>query len=142
MLERRLISENELEAGRSLGPPSPDIEPLAVDHVAERMARGAPTSCQRDGTPRFAVGDRVRTREWNPPTHTRIPRYCRGKTGVIARFHGAHAYPDSRARGLGDDPQWLYTLRFDAAELWGSDTTASSICVDLWEPYLEAVAGE
>jgi nitrile hydratase len=29
-------------------------------------------------------------------------------------------------------------VRFDAVELWGKDTTASSVCADCWEPYLEA----
>jgi nitrile hydratase len=75
----------------------------------------------------------------NPPTHTRLPRYCRGKRGAIVRLHGAHVFPDVNGRGLGEAPQWLYTVRFDATELWGSDTTANAVFVDCWEPYLEAV---
>lgn len=51
--------------------------------------------------------------------------------------HGAHVYPDKSGIGRGEDPQWLYTVRFDAHELWGSDTTASAVHVDCWEPYLE-----
>ena len=78
------------------------------------------------GTPaRFAPGDAVRTRNVHPPSHTRLPRYCRGKPGTIVAVHGAHVYPDANARGEGETPQWLYTVRFAARELWGPDTTAA-----------------
>ena len=85
------------------------------------------------------MGNRVRTRGMNPWGHTRLPRYCRGRIGTIVLVHGAHVFPDTHAAGLGEQPQWLYTVRFDAKELWGPDTTASSVCADCWEPYLEAV---
>jgi nitrile hydratase len=29
-------------------------------------------------------------------------------------------------------------VRFEAADLWGADTTASAVYVDCFEPYLEA----
>jgi nitrile hydratase subunit beta len=53
--------------------------------------------------------------------------------------HGTHVFPDSNAHGLGEDPQWLYTVRFSALDLWGKDT-ADSVSIDLWEPYLEKLA--
>jgi hypothetical protein len=81
----------------------------------------------------------VRTRIMNPTTHTRLPRYCRGKRGTITHLHGAHVFPDANVRGQGEAPQWLYTVRFEASELWGADTTATAVHVDCWEPYLEAV---
>ena len=52
-------------------------------------------------------------------------------------MHGAHVFPDASAAGAGDQPQWLYTVRFAATELWGSDTTAASVCADCWESYLD-----
>jgi nitrile hydratase len=85
----------------------------------------------------FAVGDRVRARNIHPTGHTRLPRYARGKTGEIAAVHGAHVFPDSSAHGRGDDPQWLYTVRFSACELWGKDSR-DLVHIDLWEPYLES----
>jgi nitrile hydratase len=88
--------------------------------------------------PRFAQGDRVRTRNLNPPTHTRLPRYCRDKPGTIVAVRGAHVFPDSNARGQGEDPRWLYGVRFEARDLWGGDVRAAAVYVDLWEPYLEA----
>ncbi len=80
----------------------------------------------------------VRTVNFNPPAHTRLPRYCRGKPGTIVAIHGAHVYPDANARGDGESPHWLYTVRFAARELWGPDTSATTVHVDCFEPYLEA----
>ncbi len=87
---------------------------------------------------RFAIGANVRTRNINPAGHTRLPRYLRGRAGVIVSVHGAHVFPDTNAHCRGENPQWLYTLRFTAAEVWGSDST-DKIHADLWEPYLEPV---
>jgi nitrile hydratase len=87
---------------------------------------------------RFAVGDRVVTRNMHPAGHTRLPRYARDKEGVIELLHGAHAFPDTRAHGQGDDPQWLYTVRFSAWELWGEEADPTvSVSIDAWESYLE-----
>jgi nitrile hydratase subunit beta len=88
--------------------------------------------------PEFAEGDRVRARNLNPPGHTRLPRYVRGRQGVIVAQRGAHVFPDSHAHGRGEDPRPLYTVRFTARELWGEAANPrDSICLDLWEPYLE-----
>ena len=76
----------------------------------------------------------------HPSGHTRLPRYVRGRSGLIEAVRGAHVFPDTHAAGLGEQPQWLYTVRFQASELWGSDTTAAAVCVDCWEPYLESDA--
>ena len=69
---------------------------------------------------RFKPGDRVRTKNIHPPTHTRLPRYVRGHVGVIERVHGCHVFPDTVALDQGEDPQWLYTVVFDGRELWGA----------------------
>ena len=72
-------------------------------------------------------------------THTRLPRYARGHVGVIERDHGCHVFPDSAATDSGENPQWLYTVVFDAAELWGADADPTlKISIDAFEPYLEA----
>ena len=87
----------------------------------------------------FAIGDKVRARTVNPQGHTRLPRYARGKSGEIVAVHGIHVFPDANGSGQGEDPQWLYTVRFGSAELWGKDTK-DAVCIDLWEPYLEAAS--
>ena len=83
---------------------------------------------------RFGVGDRVRMKTIDPPTDIRLPHYVRGHAGVIERLHGTHVFPDSNAIGRGEDPQWLYTVKFDGRELWGKDGDANvTISVDAWD---------
>lgn len=138
MLERGLVTADELAAARAQQPAAPLPRVLSADAVAAALARGSPAERPPAAPARFAAGDRVRTRLLNPATHTRLPRYVRGRCGTIQSVHGAHVFPDTHALGQGEQPQWLYTVRFDARELWGDDTTASSVCVDCWESYLEA----
>jgi nitrile hydratase len=137
MLDRGLITREELAEGRMHEPPVRIPNVLTADKVAVALARGSPTERLLAGTARFRVGDAVRTKVLHTPAHTRLPRYCRDKRGTVTVTHGAHVFPDSNARGQGE-PQWLYTVRFEGSELWGSDTSAAAVHVDCWEPYLEA----
>ena len=74
----------------------------------------------------------------HPLGHTRLPRYARGKIGTVESVHGVHVFPDSNAHGRGEAPQWLYTVVFDAAEIWGRDgDPAQTLSIDAWESYLE-----
>ena len=111
---------------------------LDAGHVAKVLKTGGPTLREAGSAPTFAPGDRVRAVNIHPLGHTRLPRYCRGRTGVIDRLWGAHVYPDSHAAAGGEDPRPLYSVRFAAQELWGpSAAAADSVMIDLWEPYLE-----
>jgi nitrile hydratase len=109
---------------------------LRAEDVPATLARGGPASRDTTTASRFAVGDRVRTRNTHPHTHTRLPRYARDKTGTVELVHGTHVFPDSNAQFKGEDPQWLYTVRFTARELWGRDDN-DSVSIDAFEPYLE-----
>lgn len=138
LLERGLISEGELPAGHALGPGQRLPRRPTADEVPGMLARGTPYSREPPRAARFKPADRVRTRVMNPPGHTRLPRYLCGRTGWIERVHGAHVFPDSNAHGRGEDPQWLYTVGFDAAEVWGAEGCAGDeLRADLWEPYLD-----
>jgi nitrile hydratase len=139
MAERGLVAPDEIEAGKSLHPPKPVARILEGGKVATALARGGPTQRDAVAPQRFQVGQRVRARNINPTGHTRLPRYVRGRVGTITHVHGAHVLPDSNASGLGESPEWLYTVRFQARELWGeaADPTVST-SVDAWESYLEA----
>ena len=67
-----------------------------------------------------------------------LPRYVRGHIGTVALVHGCHVFPDSQAHWRGEDPQWLYTVRFAARELWGADADPTvAVSVDAFEPYLD-----
>jgi nitrile hydratase beta subunit len=135
LIERGLVTREELSDGR-MRAPAKTIATLAADNVIPTLKRGVLSSREIAAPARFKVGDGVRTKNMNPPTHTRLPRYCRDKPGTIAIVHGAHVYPDASALGRGDDAHWLYTVRFEARDLWGCDTTASAVYADVWEPYL------
>jgi nitrile hydratase beta subunit len=136
---RGLVAADEIAAAQALHPPKPVRRTLAAADVATTLGRGGPTVRQATTPARFKVGDRVRARQINPPTHTRLPRYVRGHIGTIERVHGCHVFPDSHAEGLGENPQWLYAVRFEARELWGPDADASAkVSVDAFEPYLDA----
>jgi nitrile hydratase len=116
----------------------PPARVLAASDVAATLARGSSAERPAPREARFAVGDRVRTRNTHPRGHTRLPRYARGRLGTVELIHGCHVFPDRNAHFEGEDPQWLYTVRFSARELWGTDA-AQSISIDAFEPYLEAV---
>ncbi|NWG23916.1 MAG: nitrile hydratase subunit beta [Pseudorhodoplanes sp.] len=138
MLQRGLISQEEIEQGHARGAAKPVARILSAADVEKVLYRGGPTARDTDTPAKFSAGDRVRMKNINPPTHTRLPRYVRGHVGTIDLVHGAHVFADSHARGEGENPQWLYTVRFDARELWGADADPTvSVSVDAWEPYLE-----
>ena len=139
MAERDLVTPQEIAAGHPLALPRPDLPVLRHDEVAAALKRG--TSAERPVTTpaRFQVGDKVRAKLIDPPTHTRLPRYVRGRLGTIDLVHGCHVFPDTHAMGGGEQPQWLYTVVFDGRELWGDSAAPNtSVSVDAWDSYLEA----
>jgi nitrile hydratase len=138
--ERDLVSDDEIVVGHALNAPTPVKRILTPDDVLNVLHRGGPTERETGTTPAFKPGDKVRAKNINPQTHTRLPRYVRGHAGTIERVIGCHVFPDSNATGAGENPQWLYTVRFEAGELWGeaADPTVK-VSVDAWEPYLEKI---
>jgi len=140
MIERGLVTREEIEAGKVLLPPKPGVTPIAPTEVTPAIRRGGPTEREAKRPAMFAVGETVRMKDIHPVTHTRLPQYVRGRLGTIELNHGCHVFPDTNALGKGEDPQWLYTVRFDGPELWGKDADPTlSVSVDAWESYLERV---
>ncbi len=158
LLEKGVVSSAELEAAvsrarepetRSDGDtPSDSAQTSNVDASAGLHRRDQAASPQPSGIalrydrnykPRFTIGDKVVARNMNPEGHTRVPRYARGKHGVIRHDWGVFVFPDTHAHGQGANPQHCYSVEFDARELWGPDhSVRERIYVDLWEDYLEA----
>jgi nitrile hydratase subunit beta len=140
LLDRDLVGADELAAGRALRPGKPLPRKLTAAELPKALTRGSyerPASAPA----RFRVGDRVRTRNMHPTTHTRLPRYARGRIGSIECVRGCHVFPDAAAIGKGEDPQWLYTVRFDGRELWGENADPTiTVSIEAWEPYLEPPA--
>lgn len=138
VLEAGLVTEDELATGRVLSPAKPVARVLKPEQVLPSLAAGTPSERPAHTPARFAVGDPVLTKNINPQGHTRLPRYARGKRGVIESVHDAHVFPDAHAHGRGEAPQWLYTVRFAGTELWGVDADPTlSTSIEAWESYLE-----
>lgn len=141
LLEKGVVTRAELE-GR-VPTPEQAVHPVAVPNVLRgeavpaALARGASARREAAGPPKFQVGDRVRVRVARPEGHTRTPRYCMGRSGVVALHHGAFVFPDSVTATGDPDPQHCYAVRFSATELWGADAFAGEVMIDLWDPYLE-----
>ena len=110
--------------------------PEAVENV---VFGGATTRRPANGMEaRFAVGDDVVARVNQPTGHTRLPRYARGKPGVIARVQGVFVFADSNAMSEGEQPQYVYAVRFDARDLWGDGAGArDGLYLDLWDAHLD-----
>jgi len=135
--ERGFASPGELKAGHAQTPGKSLARKLTMDVVGAGLCRSS-FYRQQQGPQKFKPGDKVRTANIHPSTHTRLPRYARDKVGVVEMCHGCHMYPDSVATDRGDNPQWLYTVVFDSRELWGPEADPTlKISIDAFEPYLD-----
>jgi nitrile hydratase subunit beta len=138
MLKNRLITQSEIKSGRPDKGAPIRTPPLTAEKVADVIAKGVPARRNVPVTATFQVRQRVRARNINPVGHTRLPRYARGKVGTIDRDHGVFVFPDTNALALGEKPQHVYSVRFDARELWGRQVDRrDSVYIDIWDDNLE-----
>jgi nitrile hydratase beta subunit len=138
LVAKGLVTVEELAVGHARSLPKPGGRVLMADQVAARLAKGSPTERAPTGPARYRIGQYVITRATPVDHHTRLPGYLRGRRGIIERILGAHVFADSQAQGLGEDPQWLYTVVFEARELWGTEAASGHrVSFDAWQPYLE-----
>jgi nitrile hydratase subunit beta len=138
LVKTGLVAESEIENGKA-SPDSPKATPaVTADQVPRMLRTGALASRDIQAEPRFQIGQPVRARNINPTGHTRLPRYARGKAGVIHRNHGVYVFPDTNALLQGENPQHVYSVRFAARELWGAEASRrDAVYIDLWDNYLE-----
>ena len=137
VIEHGLAGEDELAAGRSLRPAKPVRRMLKAADVAKAMTRGSYARPAK-APARFQPGAKVRTKNINPVSHTRLPRYARGQVGTVEAVRGCHVFPDAVVAGQGEDPQWLYTVVFSGRDLWGEAADpALKVSIEAFEPYLE-----
>lgn len=139
LLEARgLVEPGEIETGVADMPALPVKRVLKAADVAAVLAAGSPYDRPAAGPPQFRPGERVRARNDHLTTHTRLPRYIRGRVGEIVENQGSFVFPDTNAHGGGENPTWCYSVRFAAEELWGRGADpGSEVMVDCWESYLE-----
>jgi nitrile hydratase len=144
MIEAGVFTQEELDdrvahfrSNPNATPPQ-RIDPELVQRVlAETFA---PESHRKeiDIRPAFEIGDTVRARNMHPMGHTRLPRYARGRRGVVAQYYGIQDIDDTMPPDVQAQPQPLYSVRFDAGELWGESAEPNcAVYIDMWESYLE-----
>ena len=133
-----LATRAEIERGRPAKGTTKAVPPLTADKVPSYWTAGSPKSRTVAVEPKFRAGQRVRTRNMNPTTHTRLPRYARGRVGIIEQDHGVFVLPDTNAQRLGENPQHVYSVRFLARELWGEQANPKdTVIISMWDDYLE-----
>jgi nitrile hydratase subunit beta len=141
LVKHGLATREEIETGKPAPEARKAIPPLdAAGAAALAAKRGNYKRPETNAAAHFNTGERVRARNIHPLGHTRLPRYVRGKEGVIVRDHGIFVFPDTNAHFLGEQPQHLYSVRFAARELWGNGASfRDSVHLDLWDSYLEPI---
>lgn len=141
MLDSRILAPGAIEARARTLRGEQVTEPEAPEPAKPDYAPTGPGSLREiDDPPRFAVGDRVRTRRHGPDGHTRLAGYVRDRVGTVQRIQPAALLPDTHAHFLGENPQHVYAVAFASTELWGPDAEPFTVSVDLFESYLEAAS--
>lgn len=115
-------------------PPAPKRGALDHAPTAEGSLRTVDTA------PAYAVGEQVRAKNISPAGHTRLPRYVRGHTGAVTLIEPASVLPDTNAHFQGENPEYVYTVRFDSRELWGANAEPFALTIEMFESYLEKAA--
>jgi len=140
LLANNAVTPEELERGTPAAGTVRATPPVTVDMVPSLVTRRGSARREADVAARFTLGQPVRARNIHPTGHTRLPRYARGRQGVIAIDHGVFLFPDTNAHFLGEKPQHVYSVRFAAHELWGEQASPRDfVHIDMWDDYLEPV---
>jgi len=139
LVKTGMVTQQEVDSGRPAPGSVKQTPPFKAEMVLPAYTQGRFAGRNRQGAAaRFQVGQRIRTRNFNPTHLTRLPRYARGRFGVVMRDYGVFSLPDAIAHELPDRPQHVYSVRFDARELWGEQSKPQDkVYLDLWDEYLE-----
>ena len=139
LIERGLIDADEVAAGHALRPAK---NLTRGPFCTRRYGKGHQTRlviAGRRRRPRSSKSATACARKTSTRRRTRVCRATRAATSAWSSACTARtSFPDSAAAGKGEDPQWLYTVRFDAQELWGADAEPKlKVSIEAFEPYLE-----
>ena len=139
LVKHGFVTQEEIDIGKAAAGSQRATPPFTIADLAPTVAqRPSYARPEADSKARFKVGDRVRARKLSPTGHTRLPRYVRGREGVVDRLHGIFVFPDTNAHFQGEQPQHLYSVRFRAQELWGESAShRDSVYLDMWDSYLD-----
>ncbi len=144
LIEARVITQGELDGRVAHFRSNPNAtlpqrkDPELVQRVLADIHARQPLRREADLQPAFGIGDAVKARNMHPVGHTRLPRYVRGRRGVVAQFYSIQDISDTTPPGIEAQPQPLYSVRFEARELWGEFAEPNcAVYLDMWESYLE-----
>jgi nitrile hydratase len=127
LVEKGVVARDDLEA--RAGGLFPLARPVAEQPTADLSPQARP---------RFRIGDAVVVRDIHPAGHTRVPRYVRGKRGVVVHVAPPFTFPDAAAHGRTHRTEHTYHVAFPARVLWGDVALGDdAVVVDLWDCYLE-----
>jgi len=136
--EKKVVTPEELQKGKSLLSTGNTLPPLPKEGAEFITSNPLSALQELDKSPLFKIGDKVTTKVMHPIHHTRLPRYTRGKSGSVEKVHGAFLLPDRNAHGEAETPEYNYSVRFSAQELWGRDAPSTDcLFIDLFESYME-----
>jgi len=139
MIDGGSLTSEEIEHGKISGVYEGE-PPLSAEDVSEVYSEPYRSDRPLDARVLFAAGDAVKAKLIDHDGHTRMPGYVRGHSGEIHRYLGAHIFQDASAHFHGEHPVHLYSVRFEAADLWPeSKESKDAVFVDLWEAHLEPV---
>jgi nitrile hydratase len=140
LLEKQILNGDELDERTRFFQEHPETSTVETPFPksAPMTFNRTPSAREEPPPPRFKPGDSVVTNNIHPTHHTRLPRYARGKRGIIQTVQRPQSFPDTNAHNLGRNRQSVYTVAFAAAELWGPPAEPNArVQIDLWESYLE-----
>jgi nitrile hydratase subunit beta len=141
LVESAILAPGAVDArARKLRGEDVEEPPVPEPNKPDYAATAAGSLREVDAPAAFAVGDAVRAKDVEPAGHTRLPRYVRGHRGTVELVQPAHLLPDTHCVFQGENPQHVYSVRFDSRELWGDDAEPFGLTIEMYESYLEPVS--
>jgi nitrile hydratase beta subunit len=138
LLESSLLAPGAIEAwARNLRGEAVEEPPAPKPHRPDYKPTADGSLRPIDTPPAFAPGDHVRPKNRSVPGHSRLPQYVRGRRGVVELVQPSAVLPDTHAHFIAENPQYVYSVRFDSHELWGPEAESFDLTIEMFESYLE-----
>ena len=149
---RLFVTPDKIRRSRAaqLGREPPRLSPTIVDSEYSALnTEGRPIAASEhivyaDGEkPQFKSGDSVRVDQRSPVGHYRVPKYMRGKPGVVEALIEPRAV-DSEQEGFGrnaGDRGYYYRIAVRLTDIWAGyrGSPRDSVHIEIFESWLERI---